>query len=383
MDPQIWDIHEANEKIPKLKYALDMKRTFALSILIAAVMPLSTSAQKIGPSDIKFNDIQVIGSHNSYKIAIEQPLMDFLVARDSAGGRSLEYDHIPMREQLVLGLRNLELDVYHDPKGGHFSGPSGLDIVRASGNTPLAFDLEGKLELPGLKVFHIQDIDFRSHQLLFKDALLELLEWSERNPEHTPIIITLNAKDGKIPELRQPFEFDADALENLDTEIKNVIPESKLIVPDLVRGNEANLEGAILKNGWPLLDSLRGRFLFVLDEGRAKTDLYLQKFPNLKGAALFVNREAGNPEAAFLIVNDPVRSFDRIKSLVEKGYMVRTRADSGTKEARENDYSKFEKAKASGAQVITTDYYVPSRLFKSSFKVVFNGGQYERIKHQK
>src|SRR5690606_15622448 len=195
-------------------------------------------------------------------------------------------EHIPLTEQLALGLRSLELDVYHDPEGGYYSNPAGLDIVRASGNTPLPFDPEEKLKIPGLKVFHVQDIDFRSHQLLFKDALLELLEWSERNPEHTPIIITLNAKDGKIPELRQPFEFDADALENLDTEIKNVIPESKLIVPDLVRGNEATLEGAILKNGWPLLDSLRGRFLFVLDEGRAKTDLYLQKFPNLTGAEI-------------------------------------------------------------------------------------------------
>ena len=360
-----------------------MKTTFALFTLIATLVSFNGSAQKISSSDVKLNDIQVIGSHNSYKIAIEQPLMDFLMARDSASGRSLEYGHIPMREQLELGLRNLELDVYHDPKGGHYSNPSGLEIIRASGNTPLAFDPEEKLKLPGLKVFHVQDIDFRSHQLLFKDALTELLEWSEKNPGHTPIIITLNAKDGKIPELRQPFEFDADALENLDMEIKNVLPESKLIVPDLVRGNEATLEGAILKNGWPLLDSVRGRFLFVLDQGRAKADLYLQKFPNLKGAALFVNKEAGNPEAAFLIVNDPVGSFDKIKSLVEKGYMVRTRADSGTKEARDNDYSKFEKAKASGAQVITTDYYMPSRLFKSNFKIVFEDGQYERIRHQK
>ncbi len=68
----------------------------------------------------------------------------------------------------------------------------------------------------------------------------------------------------------------------------------------------------------------------------------------------------------------------KIKNLVALGYMVRTRADADTKEARENDYSRFEMAKASGAQVITTDYYLPSKLFKSDFQIAFENGGYER-----
>jgi len=36
--------------------------------------------------------------------------------------------------------------------------------------------------------------------------------------------------------------------------------------------------------------------------------------------------------------------------------MVRARADAETKESRTDDYTKFEKAKESGAQVISTDY---------------------------
>ncbi|HSI74465.1 MAG TPA: Ca2+-dependent phosphoinositide-specific phospholipase C [Lunatimonas sp.] len=69
-----------------------------------------------------------------------------------------------------------------------------------------------------------------------------------------------------------------------------------------------------------------------------------------------------------------------MKNLVALGYMVRTRADADTREARENDYNRFEKAMESGAQVITTDYYIPSKLFKSDFKVVFDDGSYERSK---
>jgi thiamine monophosphate kinase len=62
-----------------------------------------------------------------------------------------------------------------------------------------------------------------------------------------------------------------------------------------------------------------------------------------------------------------------IKSLVEKGYIIRTRADSDTKEARENDKSSFVAACNSGAQIITTDYYKKSTHFKSDYVISFDG----------
>lgn len=120
------------------------------------------------PKSIRLTDIQIIGSHNSYKVAIEQPLLDNLFQIDSATGRGLQYEHPSFTEQVELGLRSLELDVFHDPEGGYYSNPVGLDIVKASGNTPLPFDEKEKLKVPGLKVFHVQEIDFRSNQLLFR-----------------------------------------------------------------------------------------------------------------------------------------------------------------------------------------------------------------------
>jgi hypothetical protein len=62
--------------------------------------------------------------------------------------------------------------------------------------------------------------------------------------------------------------------------------------------------------------------------------------------------------------------------------MVRTRADADTKEARNNDYNRFEKAKASGAQIITTDYYLPSKLFKSDYKISYEDGSYFSVNPQ-
>lgn len=353
-----------------------MKTFYIIFLLISSTLFFNNEPKK---ANIRLNQIQVIGSHNSYKIRIEEPLMNYLInLNPSLSG--LEYEHISLTEQLNLGLRSLELDVFNDPEGGYYSNPTGLDIVRASGNTPIAFDEEEKLKVPGLKVFHIQEVDFRSHQLLFNDALSELNEWSNIHRNHTPIIITINTKDGKVPQTRNPLVFDEDALKNLDDEIKAVFPNEKLITPDLVRGSRSSLEEAVLKDGWPKLEDVKGRFLFVLDEGDTKLNLYLNKFPQLKGATLFVNQEEGKSEAAFRIINDPVKDFEKIKTLVALGYLVRTRADSDTQEARNNDYSRFLKAKASGAQIITTDYYRPSTLFKSNYKVSFENEQYERIK---
>ena len=64
--------------------------------------------------------------------------------------------------------------------------------------------------------------------------------------------------------------------------------------------------------------------------------------------------------------------------MVTKGYIIRTRADSDTQEARRNDKSSFVAAEQSGAQIISTDYYVPGTHFKSPYTISFAGGTYFR-----
>ena len=54
------------------------------------------------------------------------------------------------------------------------------------------------------------------------------------------------------------------------------------------------------------------------------------------------------------------------------GYLVRTRSDANTTEARENDYSRFEAALESGAQIISTDYYLPDTLFGNAFHITLD-----------
>ena len=234
-------------------------------------------------NSVPMNKIQVIASHNSYKLAIEEPLWEHLYKRNPRKAKSLQYEHPSLNEQLTLGLRGLELDVFYDPKGGYFVDPKGLEIVRQYGGKVLAFDEHNELSEPGLKMFHIQDIDFRSHHLLFRKGLIEIKEWSDANSGHLPIIVLINAKDQRVKDTRVPLPFDEKALSSIDSEIMAVLGEEKLITPDLVRGSHERLDSAIRSNGWPSLNEAKGKFLFVLDEKLEKNERYLNGHPSLKG----------------------------------------------------------------------------------------------------
>ena len=344
-------------------------KTFFL-LLPALFLVGKASAQQ----NLHLNEIQVIGSHNSYKKAIQPQLWKFLESRDTTGRlKSIEYAHIPMPEQLDMGLRNLEIDAFADSEGGRYARPKGL--APAPGDDP--YDPSGKMGAPGFKIFHILDIDFRSQYYTLKECLTALKKWSDAHRDHTPIFITLEPKDGgpgymgTTPEAFTPVLFDS-----LDISIRRNLGRDKLITPDGVRGNYPTLEKAVKAGNWPLLKDAKGKFLFILDNNSAKMEMYRKGHPSLKGRALFVNAPAGDPEAAAMILNDP--EDPEIAKRVKEGYIIRTRADAGTKEARENDYSHFEAAKKSGAQIITTDYYLPSTFFDSPYKIQFKDGTYVR-----
>ncbi|MEO3402518.1 phosphatidylinositol-specific phospholipase C1-like protein [Mucilaginibacter sp. CAU 1740] len=345
-----------------------------LTIALLAGLALSASTLTGNPGDQKMNHFQVIGSHNSYKQAINPKLFKFLQQRDSVGMSKIDYEHISLSDQLNLGLNALEIDVYADSKGGKYAHPKGLDWV--PGQPP--FDTKGVMKEPGFKVFHIEDIDFRSNCATFKLCLQELKKWSDEHPDHNPIYITMNAKDEPAdkPGFTVPEKFTAKTFANLDKEILDNLGKKYLITPDDVRGSYKTLEAAVLHNNWPTLNAAKGKFIFILDEKGEKRATYIARHPSLKGRVLFADAEPGTPEAAIHIMNDAKKDLPLIQKLVKKGYIIRTRADSDTQEARDNDKSSFIAAQKSGAQIISTDYYKKSTHFKSDYVISFDGGVY-------
>jgi hypothetical protein len=87
---------------------------FVLDIFIAGCSTPSPTA------GVRLNQIQVIGTHNSYHLRADDSLMKLIAAPDPQAARDLDYSHRPLREQLSqLGIRQLELDCYADPEGGN------------------------------------------------------------------------------------------------------------------------------------------------------------------------------------------------------------------------------------------------------------------------
>lgn len=350
----------------------------ALFLLVLALWPAFVVPDL---STLPLNRIQVIGSHNSYKQAIDPALFSLLTRTDSVRFKAIEYSHVSLTDQLNLGLQSLEIDIYADAKGGKYARPLGLNL--AKGQQP--YDSAGVMNEPGFKVLHIQDIDFRSHCPTFAGCLTELKRWSDAHPTHYPVFITMNAKDDTIkrPGFAIPEPFTASVYDELDKTIVDNLGRAKLITPDDVRGRAETLEKAVLTNkwpqaGWPTVSAMKGKFMFVLDETAPKRAVYIGGHPSLKNRVLFVNADAGTPEAAFLILNDPVSDEAQIRESVQKGYLVRTRADADTKQARTNDKRQFEAACRSGAQIISTDYYAKSTHFSSDYVIRFADGTYAR-----
>ena len=324
---------------------------------------------------LRLNEIQALGSHNSYHVQASPKLFDALKAFDASLASSIEYSHAPLDQQFDdEGVRQIELDVFADPAGGLYAKRGGPPIVGEPGDTDAA-----ALTPPGFKVLHVQDVDFRSTCLTFVACLTTVRDWSRAHPGHVPIMILVEAKQSAIPDPLNlgfviPHEIGAPELDALDAEIRSVFDGDELITPDGVRGSHSSLEEAIRAGGWPTLGASRGKVMFALDNEDAVRDAYVAGHPALKDRILFTSSSRGTPEAAFMKLNDPVADEAKIRQAVLDGYIVRTRSDADTVQARTGDTSMREAALRSGAQWVSTDYAVPDPRFATGYSVTIPGG---------
>jgi hypothetical protein len=366
-------------------------KIYTIAALISlSVLGCSKSEPNVIPTEnntvdmLRLNQFQVIGSHNSYRLrTLDQIFDSLLTIADNLPENPLEldYTHETIWDQLeTYGIRQFELDIYHDPDGGRFYNQMGLEFIL--GQDPES-GIDELLE-PGMKLLHIPDIDYRTHHYTFIGALEAIRNWSVANPSHFPIMILVEAKTttllDNIPwlEFTETLPFDVPALDAIDDEIRSVFGESleRVLTPEDVRGIAPTLNQAIIDNGWPRLASLRGKVMFCFNNGGEDAQNYISGHPNLDGRIMFANVDPGTDESAFLMFNE---STDNFSQWINQGYLVRTRADVGTWEARDGDYSRMDAAFESGAQWISTDYYRPDPRHVSDpdwtdFEVRFDEG---------
>lgn len=257
---------------------------------------------------LRLQHVQSRGTHNSYHIAPDPfVLIDW------------DYTHSPLPEQLDAGMRQFELDLYIDAAG------------------------------EGYDVFHIVNLDDGTTCARFDECLRQIKDWSDDHRAHHPIAVMLELKD--------PFDAEtaAAALDLVDDVILSVWPEDRLVTPDLVRGDAADLRTAIAADGWPTLGELRGRALFWIHSGPEHRDVYTGGGVSLAGRAAFVRADADVPYAAVRVLDDPIADAAAIAEAVAANLLVRTRIDVLGEDGYAIDPARLDAALGSGAQFLSTD----------------------------
>ncbi len=269
-------------------------------------------------SRLNLSDLQMKGTHNSYHL---RP--------DSVGVAEWDYSQAPLDVQLAdQGVRQFELDVYSQADGG-------------------------------FRVQHAPDLDPKSNCSPLGQCLGLLKDWSDANPRHLPIFVMIDIKDF-FDEIGEPEDY----FQAIEGRILSVWQADRLILPDIVLGDRASLREAVMGGDWPTLGDSRGKALFVLFEGGEFRSAYTHGDKDAADRLMFPR--AGDtevPYAAVLMFDDPIANQGGIRQAVAEGFLVRTRADSGTVEARAEDYTRLDAALSSGAQFVSTDFPAPGGGF--------------------
>jgi hypothetical protein len=331
-----------------------MYKSFTLSfILINFIL----SAQY---DSLRLNQIRVLASHNSYKNKPDPKVIRFLTRFKKQLGSAndpvqLDYGHLPLPQQFdEYNIRGIEIDVNYDPNGGLYKKRK-LNMFILGKPQKVK---DPKMNEPGFKVLHIADVDYETNYLTFISVLTELKHWSElHNPADESMFLKRLGFKKAIP-------FDEKAFNLLDKEILSILPKDKIFQPENLKKNYSTIKDRIETEGWPILRDCLDKFIFILEGSNDQ-----QYALNNLSRPMFVYGSPSNENTAFVLKNDPLGNEIEILELTTR-YIVRTRSDAGTIEARKNDYSRFQSAWKSGAQIISTDYYKPDLRF-STFQIKF------------
>tara|TARA_Y100001978_G_C23697879_1_gene438742 strand:+ start:1708 stop:2787 length:1080 start_codon:yes stop_codon:yes gene_type:complete len=349
-----------------------MKHVLLIYFLIGVSNVMTQRSLDI--DSLRLNDIRIIASHNSYKKLPHPKVLKFLSKfQDKLGNQNnpayIDYGHLPFGEQFSdYGVRGVELDVNYDPKGGHYKRRRvNLFIFGQKQRVKSA-----SMKHPGFKLLHISDVDFETNYYTLIDGLKDIKKWSDSNPKHIPIFINIEAKGSHPADqskklhflgFKKCIPFDSVAYSLLEDEIASVFDREDVYTPGDFKNSFETIHAKVNAQGWPYLKESLGKVIFILEGNNQKI------YRSFKCPLMFYYGEEGDLNTAFLLRNNPEGNEDNIRRASDR-FMIRTRSDAGTKESRNNDFSRWKSAFNSNAQIISTDYY-KADLRWSDYKVNF------------
>ena len=341
-------------------------------------------------SAITLHDVQALGTHNSYHRAPAPAELAYIRAHNAERARAIEYSHPPLTQQLEMGVRYYELDVYRDPGGGRFAQP---EIAARLGRQA---SHAAAMRAPGLKVLHGMDDDYHSSCLTLRACLKTLVEWSRAHPRHVPIFVLIEAKQAYTPVTRAKPEtsqgvipFDPPALLALERELKMSVGRHNILRPIDVQGEARTLREAVTTGGWPALEAARGKFVFLLYEARhnetgrprSVAALYLAMPSAPTGRLMFILAQNSDSDyAAFVNLTADGPACGQIQTATGSGFIVRRRTDVHTMEARNGQVARRDAAINCGAQLLATDFLLPAPALGSAYSVSLPDGNRPRCR---
>jgi hypothetical protein len=200
-----------------------VKRLVALVAVAATALSLSPTAQAAPRADDSLAGTTGVGVHNAYVQATFPWMVDAL----ESGASMLEIDVW----QNFLGSRAYW--VGHDPVG---------NANNCSSATTFAGLRSG------------------SRNQSLQTCLRNLRLWHDQNPNHAPVVLKLEMKNG----------FDGRAgfgPAQFDTLLTTALGAGAILHPAEVKGSAASLDTAVRTGGWPSRESLRGKFVVLVETG--------------------------------------------------------------------------------------------------------------------
>lgn len=262
-----------------------------LAVFLAFTLGVWVTPSPAGAADtaLRLNHVQVMGTHNSYHRKPRARAVRWLPAWD--------YSHEPLPDQLRFrGVRQFELDIHYDTGANRFL------------------------------VHHVTDLDDRSTCASLVHCLFEIRRWSGRHPGHLPVFVFLEPKTGDL-ETRWPGAI-LPRHDELEATILSVFRRSHILTPDDVRGDSSSLQQAVTEAGWPRLEEVRGKVLFVFWDTGKNRDAYSDTQTTLQDRLMFVPTDDTTPPVSGIVKHDDPNDFNTIQREVEAGYIVPTRSDA-------------------------------------------------------
>ncbi len=250
------------------------------------------------------------------------------------------YSHVPLAEQLALGVRGFELDVHLTEDGE-------------------------------LQVFHLPVFDAETTCLALEDCLVALMAWSDAHPCHAPVMIWVEPKDD-IDSLADGYDVLEGAILDLDSALREQLAGPRFLAPDDLRGDHDTLRDAVLTDGWPTLGELRGAVLVsLLDSGDHRQEL-LDQHPELAGRSMFVQSGSADEDFAATMKRDsPEDELETVAELLGQGFLITSNADSVTG-SDEDNAAQLAATLAAGSHYVATDF--PSLVDGRAYVAEIPGG---------